>query len=106
MKSRLSYDAFIALVNAETVEQFLVEKDMLGLAGQFNQQDSFELVTVLVVRHCSSLADELGINVDDCHGLERECRIIWQLYCRMERSEVQLYKDIRPLQSLQRPQRS
>ena len=59
MKSRLSYDAFIALVNAETVEQFLVEKDMLGLAGQFNQQDSFELVTVLVVRHCSSLADEL-----------------------------------------------
>ena len=59
MKSRLSYDAFIALVNAETVEQFLVEKDMLGLAGQFNQQDSFELVTVLVVRHYSSLADEL-----------------------------------------------
>jgi len=36
MKSRLSHDAFIALVNAETVEQFLVEKDMLGLAGQFN----------------------------------------------------------------------
>ena len=36
----------------------------------------------------SCLADELGIDVDDCHGLERECRIIWQLYCRMERSEL------------------
>lgn len=59
MKSRLSFDAFSALLNVETVEQFLVEKDMLGLAGQFNQQDSFELVTVLVVRHCSRLADEL-----------------------------------------------
>ena len=59
MKSRLSYDAFIALANVETVEQFLVEKDMLGLVGQFNQQDSFELVIVLVVRHCSRLADEL-----------------------------------------------
>ena len=72
--------------------------DTLKMAENHIQyQDSYDL---------SSLADELGINVDDCHGLERECRIIWQLYCRMERSEVQLYKDIRPLQSLQRPQRS
>lgn len=36
----------------------------------------------------SYLADELEIDVRDGSGLERECRIIWQLYCRMDRSEL------------------
>ena len=35
-----------------------------------------------------SLADELEIVADDCQGLEKECRLIWQLYRRMERSEL------------------
>ena len=35
-----------------------------------------------------NLARKLGIDVDDCQGLERECRIIWQLYCRMDRTEL------------------
>ena len=34
------------------------------------------------------LADKLGIDADDCRGLEKECRMIWRLYCRMERSEL------------------
>ena len=34
------------------------------------------------------LADMLGIKTDDCHGLERECRIVWQLYSRMDRSDL------------------
>ena len=36
----------------------------------------------------SYLVNELGIDFDDCRGLEKECRISWQLYCRMERSEL------------------
>lgn len=64
MKSKLSYDALVALVDANTVEQFLIKKDMYGLIGQFNQQDSNLLVTVLIVNHKHRLADELC-----CHNI-------------------------------------
>lgn len=34
------------------------------------------------------LAERLGICVSDCLGMERECRIVWRLFGRMERGEL------------------
>ena len=40
-----------------------------------------------------SLADYLGIDAPCQDPREKRCRIIWQLYCRMERSELDKKKD-------------
>ena len=43
-------------------------------------EDSYEL---------SDLANQLGIEFYDIGGLEWKCRATWELYCRMERSELE-----------------
>lgn len=57
-------DAFFALVKAQSAEEFMMMKDLLGLEGKFNEEISRELVTTLIVNHKDRIANEL-----DKHGV-------------------------------------
>ena len=57
-------DAFFTLIKAKSAEEFMMTKDLLGLEGRFNEQNSRELVTTLVVNHKDRIANEL-----DKHGV-------------------------------------
>ena len=52
-------DAFFSLVQVETVEEFLIEKELFGLNGPFDGNQSREIVTTLIVRHKNELAESL-----------------------------------------------
>lgn len=56
----ISNDAFFSLINAKTPEEFLVVKDLFNLHGKFNEKNSLELVTVLIVNHKQNMADKLA----------------------------------------------
>ena len=56
----ISNEAFFALIDAKSIEEFLVTKELLNLRGKFNEKDSLELATAVVVNHKQDIADKLA----------------------------------------------
>ena len=56
----ISNEAFFALIDAKSIEEFLVTKELLNLRGKFNEKDSREIVTTFIVNHKDVLIDELA----------------------------------------------
>ena len=61
----LTDDEYFALVNAKSVEEFLMTKDLFGLDGKFDEENSREIATTFVVNHKDSIAYAL----DECELL-------------------------------------
>ena len=57
----ISDEAFFALTNAKNANEFLIVKDLFGLHGKFNENDSRYIVTKFIANHQEALADELAI---------------------------------------------